>query len=260
MPEEDPRVLELRAWREKLAEGGGTDRIARQHARGKLTARERIDLLLDEGSFQELDRFVTHRHSDFGLGTACSFASVKAGADCIHATINGLGEKTGNADIAEIAIAAELYGVETRVLVQAVKRNLERFPEDFMLVLTREEIRNISQSVICSDTIKHARNVHAFTEQGVAMLSGILNSDRAIEANIAIMRTFVKLRRMLESHETLARKLAEIEKKYDGQFRVVFEVLNQLMAPPEPKQKQIGFQVKERRAVYRVGRKTGVRR
>lgn len=154
---------------------------------------------------------------------------------------------------------AELYGVETRVLNQAVKRNLKRFPDDFMLVLSRDEIRNISQIVTCSDAIKHAKNVHAFTEQGVAMLSGILNSDRAIEVNIAIMRTFVKLRRMLEAHETLARKLSEIEKKYDEQFRVVFEVLNELMTPPEPKRKPIGFSVNEDRAVYRVKRKTGAR-
>ncbi len=89
------------------------------------------------------------------------------------------------------------------------------------------------------------------------MLSGILNSDRAIEVNIAIMRTFVKLRRMLETHATFARKLAEIEKKYDDQFRVVFEVLDELMTPPEPKRKQIGFSVKEHRAVYRVRRKKG---
>ena len=155
---------------------------------------------------------------------------------------------------------AALCGVETRVLNQAVNRNRKRFPEDFVLVLTREEIRNISQSVICSDTIKHARNVHAFTEQGVAMLSGILNSDRAIEANIAIMRTFVKLRRMLEAHEMLARKLAEIERRYDERFRIVFEVLDELMTPPEPKRKEIGFSVKEGRAVYKVGRKTGVGR
>ncbi len=152
---------------------------------------------------------------------------------------------------------AALYGVETRVLNQAVKRNLKRFPDDFMLVLSREEIRNISQIVICSDAIKHARNVYAFTEQGVAMLSGLLHSDRAIEVNIAIMRTFVKLRRMLEDHATLARKLVEIEKKYDDQFRVVFEVLDELMTPPEPKRKQIGFSVKERRAVYRIKRKIG---
>ena len=154
---------------------------------------------------------------------------------------------------------AALYGVETRVLNQAVNRNRKRFPEDFMLVLSREEIRNISQTVTCSDGIKHAKNVYAFTEQGVAMLSGLLNSDRAVEVNIAIMRTFVKLRRMLESHASLALKLAEIEKKYDDQFRVVFEVLNELMTPPESKRKQIGFSVKEGRGVYRVQRKARAR-
>jgi len=91
---------------------------------------------------------------------------------------------------------AELYGVETRVLNQAVARNLERFPCDFMIVLTREEIRNISQIVICSK-IKHAKNVNVFTEQGLAMLSTVLRSKRAIEVNIQIMRAFVKLREML---------------------------------------------------------------
>jgi hypothetical protein len=154
---------------------------------------------------------------------------------------------------------ATLYGVETRVLNQAVKRNRKRFPEDFMFTLTREEIMRISHSVISSADLKFAKSVCAFTEQGVAMLSGILNSDRAIEVNIAIMRTFVKLRRMLEAHEKLARKLAAIEKKYDEQFRVVFEVLNELMKPQEPKQKQIGFTVKEGRAVYKVNRKAGLR-
>lgn len=92
----------------------------------------------------------------------------------------------------------------------------------------------------------------AFTEQGVAMLSSVLNSDRAIEVNIAIMRTFVKLRQWLETHEKLAQKLAELEKRYDQQFKVVFDVLNELMTPPEPKPKQIGFAVKERRATYRT--------
>jgi len=92
----------------------------------------------------------------------------------------------------------------------------------------------------------------AFTEQGVAMLSTVLNSKRAIDANIAIMRTFVKLRQMLDTHAKLAQKLAELESKYDGQFRVVFEVLNELMAPPEPTRKPIGFSVKERRARYSV--------
>ena len=90
----------------------------------------------------------------------------------------------------------------------------------------------------------------AFTEQGVAMLSGLLNSDRAIEVNIAIMRTFVKLRRMLEAHAALAKKVAEMEQNYDERFKVVFDVLNALMAPPETERKRIGFSVRERRARY----------
>lgn len=148
---------------------------------------------------------------------------------------------------------AALYEVETRMLNQAVSRNLRRFPEDFMFELTREEIRNVSQSVICLETLKHARNVRCFSEQGVAMLSSVLHSERAIDVNIAIMRTFVKLRKMLESHENLARKLIEIEGKYDEQFRMVFEVLNELMAPPEPEKKKIGFHVREKKASYRAG-------
>ncbi len=147
---------------------------------------------------------------------------------------------------------AALYGVETRVLNQAVKRNLKRFPNDFMFPLTREEIRNISQNVICSNSMKHARNVYAFTEQGVAMLSGVLNSERAIAVNIAIMRTFARLRHILASHADLALKLEELEKKYDKQFRVVFDALRELMNPPEPPRRQIGFGVRESRTKYRV--------
>ncbi len=147
---------------------------------------------------------------------------------------------------------AALYGVETRVLNQAVKRNRMRFPDDFMFSLTREEIRNISQIVICSNSMKHARNVHAFTEQGVAMLSGVLNSERAIAVNIAIMRTFARLRLLLASHADLALKLEELEKKYDKQFRVVFDALRELMNPPEPPRRQIGFGVRERGATYRT--------
>ena len=135
---------------------------------------------------------------------------------------------------------AELYEVETRVLNQAVRRNLDRFPEDFMFALTREEIMNLSQIVI-SSRIKHAPNVFVFAEQGVAMLSGVLNSERAIQVNIAIMRTFVKLREMLSTHKDLARKLAAMEKKYDSQFKVVFDAIRQLMKPDEPKKKPIGF-------------------
>jgi hypothetical protein len=104
--------------------------------------------------------------------------------------------------------------------------------------------------VICSD-IKHARNVFAFTEQGVAMLSSVLHSPRAVRVNIEIMRAFVRLRRLLASHSELARKLDEMEKKYDAQFRVVFEALRQLMTPPDPPRRSIGFGVRERGVRYR---------
>ena len=147
---------------------------------------------------------------------------------------------------------AALYGVETRAINQAVSRNIRRFPNDFMFELTRVEIRNISQTVTCSETIKHAKNVRVFTEQGVAMLATVLNSERAIDVNIAIMRTFVKLRKMLDSHAQLAKKLAELEAKYDGQFRIVFDALNELMAAPEPKRKQIGFNVNDPGTGYKA--------
>lgn len=135
---------------------------------------------------------------------------------------------------------AELYGVETRVLNQAVRRNINRFPEDFMLSLTREEIMNLSQIVISSG-IKHAPSVFAFTEQGVAMLSTVLRSERAIEVNISIMRAFVKLREMILSNKELSRRLGDLEKKYDKQFKLVFDAIRQLMTPPETKKRKIGF-------------------
>ncbi|HBB67216.1 MAG: DNA-binding protein [Elusimicrobia bacterium GWA2_56_46] len=137
---------------------------------------------------------------------------------------------------------ARLYDVETRVLNQAVKRNIDHFSDDFIIVLTRDEIRRISQFVISSD-LKFSKSVMAFTEEGVAMLSGILRSQRAIQVNIAIMRTFVKLRRLMNSHADLARKLEELEKKYDSQFKSVFDAIKMLMAPAAdsgPK-KTIGF-------------------
>lgn len=135
---------------------------------------------------------------------------------------------------------AEMYGVETRVLNQAVRRNINRFPDDFMLTLTREEIMNLSQTVI-SSVIKHAPNVFTFTEQGVAMLSTVLRSERAIEVNIQIMRAFVKLREMIASNTELSRKLASLEKKYDAQFKVVFDAIRSLMAQPEKEKRKIGF-------------------
>jgi len=139
---------------------------------------------------------------------------------------------------------AELYGVETRVLVQAVKRNLERFPEDFMFQLSKDDVDFLRSQIV---TLKKGRGQHskylpyAFTEQGVAMLSSVLRSRRAIQVNIEIMRAFIHLRQMLASHVELARKLDALEKKYDVQFKQVFEAIRQLMAPPEPKRRPIGF-------------------
>ncbi len=138
---------------------------------------------------------------------------------------------------------AELYGVETRVLNQAVRRNIGRFPEDFMFSLTRQEIRDLSQIVI-SSKIKHAPNVFAFTEQGVAMLSGVLNSKRAIQVNITIMRVFVRLRQILSTHKELAYKLKELERKtekHDVEIQTIFEAIRQLMTPPEKPKHKIGF-------------------
>ena len=132
---------------------------------------------------------------------------------------------------------AVLYGVETRALNQAVKRNRDRFPDDFMFELTRDEIRNISQSVICSSTMKHAKNAYAFTEQGVAMLSSVLHSKRAVQVNIEIMRVFVRLREMMATHKELAFKLIELEERREGhdeQIQNIFEAIQQLMTPPDP--------------------------
>jgi hypothetical protein len=146
-----------------------------------------------------------------------------------------------------------LYGVETRVLNQAVRRNKNRFPADFLFSLSRVEIRNISQFVISSD-IKHARSVFAFTEQGVAMLSSVLHSTRAVQVNIEIMRTFVRLRQLLASNADLARKLAALESRYDRKFRIVFDAIRQLMAEPAPEsaQREMGFHTIPRLNVRRT--------
>jgi uncharacterized protein (DUF342 family) len=148
---------------------------------------------------------------------------------------------------------AELYGVETRVLNQAVSRNIKRFPPDFMFTLTRDEIMRISQ-IVTSSEIKYSKRVRAFTEQGVAMLSSVLNSLRAIEVNIAIMRAFVHLRKMVSSHKELASKLKELEQHlqdHDEEIQAIFEAIQQLISLPENSQKKIGFTVKERKALYR---------
>ena len=141
---------------------------------------------------------------------------------------------------------AELYEVEPRILVQAVKRNIDRFPEDFMFQLSQEEFSILkSQIVISSWGGLRRATPYAFTEQGVAMLSSVLRSKRAIQVNIEIMRAFVRLRRLLASHADLARKLEAFEKKYDAQFKVVFDAIRQLMTPPETKRRPIGFRVRE---------------
>jgi hypothetical protein len=146
---------------------------------------------------------------------------------------------------------AELYGVETRVLKQAVRRNVKRFPPDFMFELTRQENQSLRSQNVTLERGRHSKYLpFAFTEQGVAMLSSVLNSDRAIDVNIEIMRAFVRLRQLLAAHKDLARKLAALERKYDYQFKIVFEAIAELMTPPEKPARKIGFEVKERRASY----------
>jgi len=134
---------------------------------------------------------------------------------------------------------AVLYEVETRVLNQAVKRNIRRFPGDFMFSLTREEIRRISQIVT---SLKFYKSINVFTEQGVSMLSSVLHSERAIDVNIQIMRAFVNLRRVAVTYSGLKNKIESMEKKYDKQFGVVFKAIRQLMEPPPAKARVIaGF-------------------
>jgi hypothetical protein len=147
---------------------------------------------------------------------------------------------------------AELYGVETRVLLQAVSRNQKRFPKDFMFQLSKEEYQLLMSQIVISKKGRGGRRYlpYAFTEQGVAMLSSILRSERAVQVNIEIMRAFVRLREMIATHKDLARKLEALEKKYDAQFRVVFEAIRELMTRPEHKKRKIGFLVKERAVRY----------
>jgi len=136
---------------------------------------------------------------------------------------------------------AALYEVTTSNLNKAVDRNAERFPADFMLALTAEEFRDLKFHFGTSSWGGTRKLPRAFTEQGVAMLSSVLRSRRAVQVNIEIIRVFVRLRRMLQAHADLARKLAELEKKYDAQFKVVFDAIRQLMTPPETPRRRIGF-------------------
>jgi len=150
---------------------------------------------------------------------------------------------------------AQLYGVETGALNRAVKRNAERFPEDFMFQVTGEEAEVLRCQTGISKPGRGGRRYlpYVFTEQGVAMLSSVLNSKRAIDVNIAIMRAFVQLRKMIKSNNKLARKLAELEQhleSHDEQIQAIFEAIRQLMTPPAKPRKNIGFVVKEKQAVY----------
>jgi len=142
---------------------------------------------------------------------------------------------------------AQLYEVSTKRLKEQVRRNLRRFPEDFCFELTWSEAEAAASRSHFA-TLKKGRNIKylpfAFTEQGVAMLSSVLNSERAIEVNIQIMRVFVRIKEMISSHKDLARKMEELEKKYDGQFRVVFEAIRRLMRDEEKPKTSIGFHVR----------------
>ncbi len=138
---------------------------------------------------------------------------------------------------------AELYGVETKQLKRAVRRNIDRFPSDFMFELTIKDKNSLRcQFGTLEGKGKHSKYLSmAFTEQGVAMLSSVLNSKRAIQVNIQIIKTFVKLRQMLATHEDLRRKIEDMEAKYDAQFRIVFQAIQQLLSEEEKPQKKIGF-------------------
>ena len=143
---------------------------------------------------------------------------------------------------------AELYGVETKVLNQAVKRNVGRFPPDFCFQLTTEEageLNRLRSQIVTLKRGEHRKYLpYAFTEHGALMLANVLNSERAAQTSVQVVRVFVRLRQMLSSNAELARKLESLEKKYDAQFKVVFDAIRQLMSPPAKPKREIGFHVK----------------
>ena len=148
---------------------------------------------------------------------------------------------------------AQMYGVETKQLKRAVRRNNKRFLRDFMLELTKEEYDSLRSQFGTLKRGGHSKYLpFAFTEQGVAMLSTVLNSERAITVNIEIMRAFVRLREILSTHKDLKRKLLALEKKYDEQFQIVFEAIKALMIEDEKPKRKIGFQIEEPKAKYKV--------
>jgi len=147
---------------------------------------------------------------------------------------------------------ADLYEVEVKQIKRQVRRNVDRFPKDFMFELSKREFDSLRSHFGTLKRGEHSKYLpYAFTEQGVAMLSTVLKSKRAVRVNIEIMRAFVRLRAILASNKDLAIKLEALERKYDAQFKIVFDAIRQLMTPPEPKKRKIGFLVRERPAKYR---------
>lgn len=142
---------------------------------------------------------------------------------------------------------ADIYGVPTRALNQAVKRNLKRFPEDFMFRLTADELENMRSQIVTASKRNVRFPPYVFTEHGAIMAANVLNSERAVEASVQVVRAFVKLRQMLASNAELAKKVEALEKKYDAQFKVVFDAIKQLMMPPDKPKGGIGFIVKAKR-------------
>jgi hypothetical protein len=136
---------------------------------------------------------------------------------------------------------AELYGVTTKRLNEQVKRNVDRFPPDFMFQLSLQEFTNLRSQIATSRWGGRRTPPYAFTEHGAVMLASVLNSPIAVHASVEVVRAFVRLRQLLASHQELARKLMALEKKYDAQFKIVFDAIRELMKPPEPKRRDIGF-------------------
>ena len=161
---------------------------------------------------------------------------------------------------------AAFYGVDTKASKRAVRRNMERFPADFMFELTSEEANAIERSRCQSGTLKRGQNPkylpYVFSQEGVAMLASVLRSPQAARVNVAIMRAFVRLRETLALHKELAHKLTDLERKigtHDESIRTLFEAIRQLMRPPDPPRREIGFHMKEKGVLYRIGRTPRVR-
>ncbi|MGD1018448.1 MAG: ORF6N domain-containing protein [Verrucomicrobiia bacterium] len=179
-----------------------------------------------------------------------SMISLQRAAMCIH--------EVRNQRVIIDADLARIYGVTTKRPNEAVKRNRDRFPSDFAFQLTRQEVARL-RSQIATASKRNIRFLpYAFTEHGAIMAATVLNSPQSVRMSLFVVRAFVKMRDALGGHRELARKLDELEGKYDAQFKVVFEAIRQLMRVPEPPRKQIGFHVRERNGVYRV-RKNGGR-